>query len=146
MFKDYTNPHYDVVADEASWLNGLCAIFAHALEERFRLPLKALVVRSKDGHFVTLVHAFGSLPDARIVDSRGIRNEASLLDEDYADVSERQWRELHGANPDEEIEVAIVSTTVAELWALNPEDLEATNAAHHHIDLHPDRFAELELA
>jgi hypothetical protein len=142
-FKDYTNPLYDVVEDESDWLNGLCCIFANALVERFSLPLKALVVRSKGDGCETLVHAFASLPEGRIVDARGIRREQQLLDEDYVDVSEREWRSLHCARPDEDIEICIVPVTVGNLWALNPEDLDATNAAHAHIEQHPERFGEL---
>lgn len=146
-FKDYTNPLYDVVDDEQAWTNGLCAIFAHALVERLGLPLKAVVVRSaQDRTNMTLVHAFGVLPEGRVVDARGIRPEAGLLEADYADFSEQDWRAIHCAQPGEAIEVVIVPVSVEELWDLNPEDLDATNAAHEYIERHPELFKGLAAA
>lgn len=140
-FKAYGNPLYDVVEDEADWLNGLCCLFAHALVERFNLPLKALLVRSVgDRDNKTLVHAFGVLPDGRFVDARGVMAEAELRAV-YEGFTQKDWRQLHCAGPDEEVELAIEPVTVGHLWALNPEDIDATNAAHQHLARHPDRFA-----
>lgn len=141
-FKEHSNPLYDVVADEADWLNGLCAIFAHALEERFSMPLKALLVRSvAEPNNRTLVHAFGVLPDGRFVDSRGAMTEEAMR-ACYEDYSSKDWQQLHCAQPGEEVELVIEPVTVALLWSLSPEDLDATNAAHAHIEAHPERFQD----
>lgn len=143
MFKGYTNPLYDVVEDEEAWLNGLCAIFANALAERYGLALRALVVRSVDDPTCkTLVHAFGLAPDGRFVDSRGMLTEAELRAH-YEGYEQAEWRLIHCAKPGEAIELAIEPVTVEVLWALSPEDLDATNAAHAHIEAHPERFASL---
>jgi len=138
-FKDYTNPLYEEV-DPDAWTNGLCCLFANALRERFGLPMHALLVRSKQDGSKTLVHAFAVLPDGRMVDALGVRSQDNLW-ADYADYSDRNWRELHCAQPGEELEVVIEGVTLGHLWALNPEDHEATNAAHVFIEQHPDRFA-----
>lgn len=143
-YKDYTNPLYDVVEDEQAWTSGLCAIFANALVERHGLSLRALVVRSRnEPNIITLVHAFGALPGGCIVDARGIRPEAGLLEVDYAELTTQDWRDIHCAQPGEDIEVIIVPISVEELWELNPEDLDATNAAHQYIENHPDLFGSL---
>lgn len=142
-FKNYSNPLYDVVEDPDAWTQGLCCIFANALLERFGLPMKALLVKSDMDGTCTLVHAFGVLPSGDIVDARGIRTEQHLRDVDYADYSDRMWEELHGARPDETVQVVIEPVTLGRLWALNPEDHEATNAAHLFIEQNPELFQQL---
>ena len=137
-YKAYSNPLYEVVgADE--WTNGLCCLFANALRERFELPMRAILVRSRQDGSQTLVHAFGSLPEGRAVDARGVRSEAEMM-AGYDDYTESDWRELHGAYPGEEIDVIIDGVTLEELWDLNPEDHEATNAAHAYIEGRPELF------
>ena len=140
-FKAYSNPLYENVAPE-DWTNGLCCLFANALQERFGLPMRALMVRSRGDGAKTLVHAFGALSDGQVVDALGIRPEAALRAE-YDEFSERDWRELHCAQPGEEIEIVIEDVTLGHLWALNPEDHEATNAAHTYIVARPDLFGTL---
>jgi hypothetical protein len=144
-FKNYSNPLYDVVENPDDWTQGLCCIFAYALQERFGLPMKALLVKSTEDETDTLVHAFGVLPNGDIVDALGIRPEGHLLEVNYADYSERTWRELHGAKPGETIQIVIEPVTLGQLWALNPEDHEATNAAHLYIEQHPELFSALSV-
>lgn len=143
-FKEYINPLYENVPD-SDWTSGLCCIFANSLQERFNIPLRAILVKSVDSGLVTLVHAFGSLHDGRIVDALGIRHENTLLAHDYKEFSERTWRDLHGDDEGEPIMVVIEDVTLPQLWALNPEDLDATNAAHVYIQAHPELFGELEV-
>lgn len=140
-FKAYSNPLYENVDPEA-WTSGLCCLFANALQERFGLPMRALMVRSTEGGAKTLVHAFGALPGDQVVDALGIRAETALHAQ-YDDFSERDWRELHCARPGEKIEIVIEEVTLGHLWALNPEDHEATNAAHAYIAARPDLFDAL---
>lgn len=141
-FKNYSNPLYDIVENPKDWTQGLCCLFANALRERFGLPMKALLIKADDGT-CTLVHAFGTLPNSDVVDALGIRPEAQLLEVDYADYSDRTWRELHGASPGETVQVVVEPVTLGQLWALNPEDHEATNAAHLYIEQHPELFQPL---
>lgn len=142
-FKEYSNPLYESVEPE-DWTSGLCCLFANALHERFDLPMRALLVRSKHDGSKTLVHAFGALPGNQMVDALGIRSEADLMTA-YGDYSERDWRVLHGALPHEEFDVVIEDVTLGNLWALNPEDHEATNAAHAYIVSRPDLFGSLAM-
>lgn len=140
-FKAYSNPLYESVAPE-DWTAGLCCLFANALQERFGLSMRALLVRSRGDSAKTLVHAFGALPDGQVVDALGIRSETELRAQ-YDDYSDRDWRELHCAQPGEDIDVVIEDVTLSHLWALNPEDHEATNAAHAYIVSRPDLFGVL---
>lgn len=141
-YKSYSNPLYDVV-EPGEWTSGLCCLFANALRERFDLPMRAILVRSLRDASQTLIHAFGSLPEGLAVDARGVRTEADMM-AGYGDYTERDWRELHGAYPDEEIEVVIDAITLDELWDLNPEDHEATNAAHAYIVSRRDLFGSIK--
>lgn len=143
-FKDYTNPLYEEV-DPEDWTSGLCCLFANALRERFSLPMRAVLVRSRQDGSKTLVHAFGALPCGQVVDALGIRSEAVLMAA-YEGYSDGDWRALHCARPDEDIDVVIEEVTLGHLWALNPEDHEATNAAHAYIESRPDLFGELSIA
>lgn len=140
-FKAYSNPLYETVEDE-DWTSGLCCIFANALQERFGLPMRALMVRSTETESKTLVHAFGVLPNGHVIDAMGVRPQATLR-EQYADYSDRDWRELHCAEPGEILEIIFEDVTLGHLWSLNPEDHEATNAAHAYIDSRPDLFGVL---
>lgn len=140
-FKDYSNPLYETVEPE-DWTSGLCCLFANALRERFNLPMRAVLVRSRQDGSKTLVHAFGVLSGGQAVDALGIRGEVELMVA-YADYSDRDWRALHCARPEEDIDVVIEDVTLGHLWALNPEDHEATNAAHAYIESRPDLFGSL---
>jgi hypothetical protein len=144
-FKEYSNPLYDVVDNEESWTSGLCCIFANALRERYEIPMRAVLIKSQRDGCKTLVHAFGALPGGRIVDALGVRNEDQLLSEDYADFSDKDWRDLHCARPGEKLDIVIEDVTLGHLWSLNPEDHEATNAAHEYIEAHPELFQEVEM-
>lgn len=93
----------------------------------------------------TLVHAFGALPDGRFVDARGVMSEAEMR-EGYEDYAQKDWQQLHCARPGEEMELVIEDVTVGHLWALNPEDIDATNAAHLHMAEHADRFEACALS
>ncbi|HDR9103421.1 TPA: hypothetical protein QDB04_000141 [Burkholderia vietnamiensis] len=142
-FKEYSNPLYESVKPE-DWTSGLCCLFANALRERFNMPMRALLVRSRLDGSKTLVHTFGVLPGSQVVDALGIRTEAELRAE-YDDYTERDWRELHCARPGEELDVVFEDVTLGHLWSLNPEDHEATNAAHEYIDSRPDLFGSLSM-
>jgi hypothetical protein len=142
-FKDYTNPLYESVEPE-DWTSGLCCLFANALRERFNVPMRAVLVRSRQDGSKTLVHAFGALSGGQVVDALGIRSEVELMSA-YDDYSDRDWRALHGDRPDEDIDVVIEDVTLGHLWALNPEDHEATNAAHAYIESRPDLFGALAM-
>lgn len=139
-FKEYSNPLYDVVADE-DWTSGLCCIFANALRERFNMDMRALLIKSKHDGSKTLVHAFGVTGDGRMIDARGAQPETSIW-EDYSHFRPQDWHALHGAEKDEAIDLVIEDVTLGHLWALNPEDHEATNAAHQYIENHPELFGE----
>jgi hypothetical protein len=143
-FKDYSNPLYDLVENDDDWTSGLCCIFANVLRERYGVPMRAIIIHSPGNGHKTLVHAFGALPDGEMVDAKGVRTEAELLSEDYTDFTDRFWRELHGADRDEAIAVGIEDVTLGRLELLNPEDHEATNAAHDYIARNPDLFAALD--
>lgn len=141
-WKDYSNPLYDVVENPQDWVAGLCCIFANALRERFDLPMQAIMVQSDFDGSLTLVHAFGCMPDDRKVDARGFHSEAEIFAL-YEDYTEADWRGVACLKPGEPYRVVIRDVQLDDLWDLNPEDHEATNAAHRFIDEHRERFAEL---
>lgn len=145
-WKSYNNPLYDDIQDPDDWTQGLCCIFANALRERFDLPMRALVVESMHDGSELLVHAFAQLPDGRIVDALGVRSHAAMM-QAYQDHTQQYWRIAacftHAPYDTAAIKVHTRDVALDDLWDLNPEDHEATNAAHAFIDRQPRRFKAL---
>lgn len=139
-FKEYSNPLYEDVAD-GDWLAGYCCIFANALRERFGLTIRALMVQSVADGAETLVHAFCVMGGGSMVDAHGVRPEAMVW-QDYGHFTESDWRKI-ACCPDDEIKLFVRDVSLEELWELNPEDHEATNAAHEYIEAHAEKFRSL---
>lgn len=125
---------------ETGWQDGGCCVFANALRERFDLPLAALLVRERDG-FESLLHAFVRLPDGRVADSAGVRDEAELV-ATYRARGDEALRAVTLAKGD--IELVVREITLDELDELNPETLCATQGAHDFIKAQFKRFTALD--
>lgn len=132
--------------EENIWTNGLCCVLANALRERFDLPMGAYVIRSHFDDRKIIVHAFGRMPDGRIVDGEGIRSEQEMLSV-WDDVTEDQWRETAGLDlggyANHGLSLEYMNVELGHLWLMSPEDVDDTSRAHEFIDSNPDLFGAL---
>ena len=144
-FKEYTNPLYDKVENEDDWVSGLCCIMAHALQEKFDYPMYAVMIECNRS--LTLIHAVVQLPNGIYLDAQAEKT-ADELWESFGEWSEKNWRDLGGFHEtgyaDQPLIKDIRPISLAQMWLLSPEDLDATNAAHDYINAHPEIFASLQ--
>lgn len=117
------------------WTAGLCTVFACALQERFKLPMYALVEEAESDQHQTVVHAFCMLGD-KAVDGNGVREIPTAGD--FVEDGQSLYYE---GEPSTYKVIPVTREILAELH--NVEDMDDTASALWFIE-HSAQFDDLK--